>query len=93
MQVAKVNMDNHRFYLPARIQNFESAELDFSSLVHSSGAPIGPEDGDLDGCTYNDGDSDDDATFFFHTCLGCGLVFGVVDSLFSICPSSLFFGS
>ena len=44
-------MDNYRFYLPARVRSFESAEPDFSILFHSSGASIGPGDGDLDGCT------------------------------------------
>ena len=46
----KVDMDNYRFYLLARVQNFKSTEPDFSSLFHSSGASIGPGDGDLDGC-------------------------------------------
>ena len=45
-------MDNYRFYLSARVWNFESAEPDFSIFVNSSGASIGPGDGDLDGCTY-----------------------------------------
>jgi len=45
-------MDNYRFYLPARVQNFESTEPDFSDRVYSSCASIGLGDGDLDGCTY-----------------------------------------
>jgi hypothetical protein len=65
MQCEKVNMDNYRFYLPARVRNFESTEPDFSSLVYCLGASIGPRDGDLDSCTSCDGDSNDDATFFF----------------------------
>ena len=44
-------MDNYRFYLPTRVRNFKSAEPDFSSRVYSLGASVGPEDGDLDGCT------------------------------------------
>ena len=92
MQCGKTNMDNYQFYLPMRVWNFESAELDFSSLSYSSGASIDPRDRDLDNCTCCDGDSDDDATFFFQTCLGCGLDFGVVGSSFTTCPSS-FFGS
>jgi hypothetical protein len=51
MQCKKVNRDNYQFYLPVRVQNFESTELDFSSLVHSSGASIGLGDGDLDDYT------------------------------------------
>ena len=65
MQCEKANMDNNRFYIPARVRNFESAELDFSSLSYSSGASIDPRDRDLDNCTCCDGDSDDDATFSF----------------------------
>ena len=89
----KVNMDNYRFYLPARVQCFESSEQDSSCLVHSFGASIGPRDANLDGCTSCDGDSDDDATFSFQTCLGCGLDFGIVYLSFAIYPSSSFFGS
>jgi hypothetical protein len=36
-------------------------------------------DGELDGCTSSDGDSDD-VTFSFHTCLVCGLALGGVGS-------------
>ena len=44
-------MDNYRFYLPARVQDFKSAKPDFSSCIYSSGALFGPRDGDLDCCT------------------------------------------
>ena len=44
-------MDNYRFYLLARVRNFKSAKLDFSSFIHSLGASIGLEDGDLNGCS------------------------------------------
>ena len=47
----KVDMDNYWFYLLERVQNFKSTEPDFSSLFHSSGASIGPRDGDPDGFT------------------------------------------
>jgi hypothetical protein len=40
--VKKVNMNNYRFYLPARVRNFGSAKPDFSSLTHSSGASLVP---------------------------------------------------
>jgi hypothetical protein len=89
----KVNIGNYRIYLLARVRCLESAEQDCSSLVYSSGAWIGPGDGDLDGCTSSDGDSDDDAIFSFQTSLGCGLNFGVVGSSFTTYPSSSFFGS
>ena len=58
-------MDNYRFYLLARVRCFESSELDSSSLIYSLGASVGPEDGDLDGCTSSNGESNDDATFSF----------------------------
>jgi len=76
-------MDNYRFYLLTRVRCFESSEQDSSSLVYSLGASIAPRDGDLDGCTSSDGDSDDDATFSFHTCLDYGLVLGGVGSSFT----------
>ena len=45
-------MDNYRFYLLARVRNFESAEPDLIGEVHhSSGAPVGPRYGYLNGCT------------------------------------------
>jgi len=93
MKCEKVNMDNYRFYLPLRVRNFESAEPDFSSLIHYSGASFSLGDGYLDGCTSRDDVSDDDATFSFQTCLGCGLDFGIVYLSFAIYPSSSFFGS
>ena len=72
-----------------RVWIFESSRQDFSSLDHSLGASVGPRDRDLDGCTSCDGDSDDDATFSFHTCLVCGLDFGGVGSFFTTStPSS-----
>ena len=80
----------YRFSLPTRVRYFESAELDFSSLVYSSGASFSPRDGDLDGCTSSDGDSNDDSTFSFQIYLGFGLDFGVVDSPFSAYPSFSF---
>ena len=87
----------YRFSLPARVRYFESAELDFSSLVYSSGASFSPRDGDLDGCTSSDGDSDDVVTFPFHTCLVRRLDFGRVGSSFTTSLGSssfshLFFG-
>ena len=83
-------MDNYRFYLPTRVRNFESAEPDFSSIIHSLGASISPEDGDLDDCTSYDGDSNDDATFSFQTCLGDGIDFGRIGSSFTTSSSSFF---
>ena len=62
----------------------------FSYLAYSLGASTGPRDGDLDGCTSYDGDSDDDATFSFHTFLVCGLDFCGVDSFFTTSTSSSF---
>ena len=91
MQCEKVNMDNYRFYLPTRIWSFESSKQDLTGeVLYFPGPSISPRDRDLDGCTSCDGDSDDDATFSFHTYLVFGLDFGVVDSLFSTCPSSFF---
>jgi hypothetical protein len=75
-----------------RVWCFESSEQD-SYLVYSSGASIGPGDGDLDGCTSYNSDSNDDATFSFQTCLGSGLDFSVVASSLITSPSSSFFGS
>jgi hypothetical protein len=43
MQCERVNMDNYRFYLLARVQCFKSSEWDCSSLIHSSSASIGPK--------------------------------------------------
>ena len=87
-------MENYRFYLLERVQNFESAEPDLTGeVLHSSGALIGSKDGDLDGCTSCDGDSNEDVTLSFQTCLVCALAFGVGDSSFMASTSSLFFGS
>ena len=44
-------MDNYRFYLPTRVQNFKSVEPDFSSCIYCSAASVGLGDGDLDGCS------------------------------------------
>jgi hypothetical protein len=44
-------MNNYRFYFPARVQDFKSAELDFFDCVYSSGASVGLGDGDSNGCT------------------------------------------
>ena len=44
-------MDNYRFYLPVRVQDFKSSELDFSSCIYSLGGLVGLGDGDPDGCT------------------------------------------
>ena len=87
-------MDNYLVYLPTRVQCFKSFEEDLNSeVLYSSGASIDPRDGDLDGCTSYDGDSDDDVTFSFQTCLVCGLDFGVVDSFFTTSTSSSFLES
>ena len=42
-------MDNYRFYLPARVQDFRFAEPDFSDHVYSLGASVDLRDGDPDG--------------------------------------------
>ena len=88
-------MDNYRCYLLARVQNFKSSNRTTSSLVYTLGASVGLRDGDLDGCTSCDGDSDD-VTFSFRTYLVCGLDFGGVGSSFTTSGSSssshLFFG-
>jgi hypothetical protein len=42
-------MDNYRFYLLARVRDFKSVELDFSSCIYSSGALVGLRDGDPTG--------------------------------------------
>ena len=78
---------NYRFYLTMRVQCFESSEQDSSGFVYSSGASVGPGDGDLDSCTSCDGDSDD-VTFSLHTCLVYGLDFGRVGSSFTTSSSS-----
>jgi hypothetical protein len=81
----KVNMDNYRCYLPARVRIFKSSGQDFfSNLVYSSGASVSLGDGDLDGCTSCVGDSDDVVIFSFHTCLVCELVLGGVVSSFKV---------
>jgi hypothetical protein len=80
----KVNMDNYRCYLLARVWIFKSSGQDFfSNLVYSLGALVGLGDGDLDGCTSCVGDSDDVIIFSFHTCLVCGLDLGRVGSSFT----------
>ena len=76
------------FPVPTRVLNFKSTEPDSSSLVHSSGASIGPRDGDLDSCTSCDGGFDDDATFSFQTYLVRELDFGRVSSSFTTSTSS-----
>ena len=87
-------MENYRFYLPARVRCFESSEQDLTGeVLYSSCASGSLGDGDLDGCTSYDGDSDDDVTFSFQTYLVCGLVLGVVDSSFIASTSSSFLGS
>ena len=78
----KVNMDNYQFYLLARVRILSLSDRTTSSLVHSLGASVGLEDGDPDGCTSCDGDSNV-VTFSFHTCLVCGLDFGRVGSSFT----------
>ena len=78
-------MDNYRCYLTVRVLIFKSFEQDltgekfFIPLVHHPGL----SGGDPDGYTSCDGDSDDDVTFSFHTCLDCGLVLGRVGSSFT----------
>ena len=94
MQCEEVNMDNYRLYHLAMVWCFQSSEQDLTrEVLYSSGASIGPGDGHLNGCTSCDGDSDDNATFSFQSCLGCGLDFGVLGSLFSTPPSYSLFGS
>jgi hypothetical protein len=80
----KVNMDNYRCYLSARVHIFKSSGYDFFlQSCFPSGASIDLRDGDLDGCTSCVGDSDDVVTFFFHTCLVYGLDLGGVGSSFT----------
>ena len=68
--ILKVNIDNYQFYLLARVQCFKSSEQDLiEEVLYFLGASIGLGDGDLDGCTSCDGDSNDDVTFSFQTCL------------------------
>ena len=62
-----------------------------SSLVHFLGASVGLGDGDLNGCTSCDGDSDD-ITFAFHSCLVCGLDLGRVGFTGSSSSSHPFLG-
>ena len=94
MQCYKINMDNYQFYLLTRVRCFKSSEQDLTGeVLYSLGASIGLGDGDLDGCTSCDGDSNDDVTFSFHTSLVYGLVFGIVGSSFMASTSSSFFGS
>ena len=76
-------MDNYRCYLPAMVQNFKSSGQDsLEKVLYSLGASVGLRDGDLDGCTSCNGDSDD-VTFSFHTYFICGLDFGGVGSSFT----------
>jgi hypothetical protein len=53
------------------------------------GALSGLGDGDLDGCAACDIDTGD-VTFFFHTCLVCGLDLGGIGSSFIGSSGSLF---
>ena len=78
-------MDNYQLYLLSRVRIFKSFSL---------GASVGPGDGDLDGCTSCEGDSDDGTTFSFHTRLVCELILGGVGSSFtgSLSSSNSFFG-
>jgi hypothetical protein len=79
----RVNMDNYQCYLSVRVWIFKSCEHDFSISFYSSGASVGLRDGDFDGYTSCDGDSDDDdVTFSFYTCLVYGVDFGGVGSSF-----------
>jgi hypothetical protein len=57
-------MDNYRFYL-CRGFGVLSPSNKTGGVLHSSGASTGPGDGDLNGCTSCDGDSNDDVTFSF----------------------------
>ena len=43
-------IDNYLSYLLARVWHFKSTEPDFSVRVYSSGASVGPRDGDPDTC-------------------------------------------
>jgi hypothetical protein len=90
MQCGKINMDNYQYYLPVRVRIFKSSEQDY----HSFGASVNPEDADLNGHTFCNGDSDD-VTFFFHTCLVYKFDLGEVGSSFtgSSGSSHSFFGS
>ena len=81
-------MDNYRFYLPARVRNFKSAEPNLSICVYSSCALFGPRDGDLDGCTC----------FSCHSklehCSGLGLkvnrsTLPLIRNLISLIPTSM----
>ena len=77
-------MDNYRCYLMVRVQIFKSSGQDLTrEKSFTLGASFGLSDGDPDGCTSCDGDFDDNVTFSFHTCLGCGLVIGGVGSSFT----------
>ena len=85
----EVNMDNYRFYLPARVQDFKFAEPDFSSCIYSSGASVGLKDGDPNGCT----------SFSYHSklehCSGLGLKVNrsslpLIWNLISLAPTSMF---
>jgi hypothetical protein len=64
MQYERVNMDNYRF---TSRQGFGilSPSNGTRGVLHSLGAFVGPEDGDLDGCTSCEGNSNDDVTFSF----------------------------
>jgi hypothetical protein len=46
----KINMDNYRFYLPARVQCFKSSKKDFSPCLFLRWL-IWPQGGDHDMCT------------------------------------------
>ena len=58
-------------------------EQDLRNVLYSLGASFELRDGDLDGCTSCDGDSDDGVTFSFHTCLVYGFDLGGVGSSFT----------
>jgi hypothetical protein len=49
MQRERVNIDNYRFYLSARVQILRPPNRTYH--VHSLGASFDPKGGDLDNCT------------------------------------------
>ena len=86
-------MDNYQFYLLTRVGFLSPLDRTFLlSCSYSLGASVGPKDGDLDGCTSSDDDSDD-IIISFHTFLVYGLDFGGVGSSFIGSSSSSFLGS
>jgi hypothetical protein len=88
MQCQKVNMDNYRCYLTARVRIFKSPDRTFSLVLLFLGCICRSQRWRPRWFTSCDGGSDDDVTFSFHTCMVCGLDIDGVGSSFMVLSGS-----